>query len=475
MNNQSEESAEEILQSVASEIDSAEAAEVEQLAERAAAANASNIAAGDSEDEESGKAAHNSSAAVLEISQGSSDFSQQRMESGQGSESPQVAAAAGVSAIAARSPDGAREPQRARAATMPGAQSPARGQGQELTGDPGPGSGLQVVGVDANVAAPSFFERLSDATSWSITKARLLKQQTLETLGSATRTTDTKLSDRLITLMAQREKYNALLKVALRLCAQVRDIKTTQRELANVLGTFSARSEELGKEVETNASTQRLLARNGDVLYEALSTFCANLTHLLNTAMEDTFKQLKIYQSARLEFDAYRNGEASARASAEASPSDESRKIRLERKVQELDERKRRFESLRKDLTVRVHFLEQNQLKVMTRQLTLLHNASCAYFTGNSEQLEKCIRQFHIKMPQHLGQDATAVSPSASAAAATAASASASTSASLEPLPFPTPTELGTPSDALSALLTSQLTTADNGDSRENGDDGEGA
>lgn len=308
--------------------------------------------------------------------------------------------------------------------------------------------------------AMSVTEKLLDFKRWSVTQLKCTRQYIAEQVGTGTRTTDTKLSDRLKVLMAQRDKYNALLKLALKLCAQVRDIKATQRDFAGILGSFTARVEELGTELEVNAKTQRQLARNGDILYEALSTFCSNLQLLLNKTMEDTFTQLKVYQAARIEFDAYRSDEASARAAAEANPGNATKQSRWERKRQELAERKERFETLRKDLTVRVHFLEQNQLRVMTRQLTLFHNATCAYFMGDAEQLEKCIRQFHIKMPQNLGPDAQAAS-----------AAEKEESVPLEPLPFPTPSELGTPSEALSSLLMQQLTATDESGHAVNSDD----
>ena len=294
-------------------------------------------------------------------------------------------------------------------------------------------------------------EGLTDFKKWSVQQFMQMKQYVKEQVWSTSVTTDPKLSERLKTLMAQREKYRGLLKISLSLCSQVRDLKHSQRELANVFGSFTARKEELGKELEVSCNTQRQIARNGDVLYEALSAFCADLTHLLSKTMEDTFSQLRLYQAARLEYDAYRASEAKARASAEANPDNAKSQAYLQRKEQELKERKHRFEELRKDLTVRVHFLEQNQLKVMTRQLTLFHNATCAYFTGNAEELAKCIRQFHIKMPKNLGADAKAASPVAGATAT-------QESFPLDPLPFPTATELGTPSEALSTLLTQQLT-----------------
>lgn len=38
------------------------------------------------------------------------------------------------------------------------------------------------------------------------------------------------------------------------------------------------------------------------------------------------------------------------------------------------------------------------QVKVMHKQLLLFNNAITAYFSGNKQALEACVKEFHIKM-----------------------------------------------------------------------------
>lgn len=44
-----------------------------------------------------------------------------------------------------------------------------------------------------------------------------------------------------------------------------------------------------------------------------------------------------------------------------------------------------------------MQFLEENRTKVMSKELQLLHNATCAYYAGNSTQLKAALDQFIVR------------------------------------------------------------------------------
>lgn len=86
---------------------------------------------------------------------------------------------------------------------------------------------------------------------------------------------------------------------------------------------------------------------------------------------------------------------------------------------------KQRYEQLRDDVQVKMRFLHENkvsillfglwnflyhgffQVKVMKKQLLLLHNATSAYFSGNQKALEAALQQFNLKPPSSSTNAAT--------------------------------------------------------------------
>lgn len=231
---------------------------------------------------------------------------------------------------------------------------------QEAAGKLEQAPGLRVVQEQqSNVS-----ERLGEFKNWSVSQLKSTRQVLSESFGRGSKTVDAQLDDRVGRLRKARGKYAELLKLAQKHCTLLRQTIATQRSLAAAFGEFAAKEQALREQLSRNCDTQRQVARNGEILLAALSTFIASLTTLLSTTMEDTFQQLREYETARIEYDAYRNDEEAARVAMQAVPSDEKRKARFGRKQQEAASRKKVFQQLRRDLTVRVHFLEENQLKV---------------------------------------------------------------------------------------------------------------
>lgn len=64
------------------------------------------------------------------------------------------------------------------------------------------------------------------------------------------------------------------------------------------------------------------------------------------------------------------------------------------------DIHKEKFDKLRTTLTIKLGFLEENKVKVMQKQLLLFQNATSAYFSGDKQALENCVKKFHFKIPR---------------------------------------------------------------------------
>jgi hypothetical protein len=51
----------------------------------------------------------------------------------------------------------------------------------------------------------------------------------------------------------------------------------------------------------------------------------------------------------------------------------------------------------RAQIQVKIDFLAENRVKVMNKQLSLLHTAMCAYYGGNQQAMKTALDQFNIK------------------------------------------------------------------------------
>jgi len=126
--------------------------------------------------------------------------------------------------------------------------------------------------------------------------------------------------------------------------------------------------------------------------------------------MEDTLTTVKAYETARIEYDAYRNEmefmnpSITTQPSAATAPSPNSKIGDPTSAARALDTQanfsmhKDKFEKLRSDVTIKLKFLDENKIKVMHKQLLLFHNAISAYFSGNQSALDATLKQFNIKL-----------------------------------------------------------------------------
>ena len=175
----------------------------------------------------------------------------------------------------------------------------------------------------------------------------------------------------------------------------------SQRDLAAAFADLemkSPESAELQYELNNSVETQRSLIMNGEILLGALSFFISNLTTLVHTTMEDSIVTVKAYESARLEYDAYLTHLESLPLAKHQHDIHKEKFDKLAKHQHDIH--KEKFDKLRTTLTIRLGFLEENKVKVMQKQLLLFQNATSAYFSGDKQALENCVKTFHFKIPR---------------------------------------------------------------------------
>ncbi|XP_068529265.1 arfaptin-2 isoform X5 [Anas acuta] len=220
------------------------------------------------------------------------------------------------------------------------------------------------------------------------------KQLISERFGRGSRTVDLELETQIELLRETKRKYECVLQLARALTNHFYSLVQTQHALGDAFADLSQKSPELQEEFGYNAETQKLLCKNGETLLGAVNFFVSSINTLVNKTMEDTLMTVKQYETARLEYDAYRTD----LEELSMGPRDASTLCRLDAAQSQFQSHKDKYEKLRADVAIKLKFLEENKIKVMHKQLLLFHNAISAYFAGNQQQLEQTLKQFNIKL-----------------------------------------------------------------------------
>ncbi|KAL7847362.1 hypothetical protein SRHO_G00223420 [Serrasalmus rhombeus] len=237
-------------------------------------------------------------------------------------------------------------------------------------------------------------EKFDMMKKWGLNTYKCTKQLISERFGRGSRTVDLELEAQIEVLRDTKRKYESVLRLARALTNHFYSMVQTQHALGDTFADLSQKSPELRDEFGYNAETQKLLCKNGETLLGAINFFVSSINTLVNKTMEDTLMTIKMYENARLEFDAYR----ADLEELNMGPRDAVTMARIEAAQQQYQIHKDKYERLRSDVIIKLKFLEENKVKVMHKQLLLFHNAISAYFAGNQQQLEQTLKQFNIKL-----------------------------------------------------------------------------
>ncbi|XP_054912501.1 arfaptin-1 isoform X2 [Poeciliopsis prolifica] len=260
-----------------------------------------------------------------------------------------------------------------------------------------PGSGAVVLSDDLKNPA---MEKLDLVRKWSINTYKCTRQILSEKLGRGSKTVDLELEAQIELLRENKRKYQNVIKLAQALANQLSQIMQTQKQLGDAFADLSLKSPELHEEFGYNADTQKLLSKNGETLLAAINFFISSVDTLVDKTIEDTMINIKQYEAARVEYDAYRTD----LEELNLGPRDGNTMPKIEQSQQQFQIHREKFERMRNDVSVKLKFLEENKVKVLHNQLILFHNAIAAYYAGNQQQLEQTLKQFHIKLKMPGGE-----------------------------------------------------------------------
>lgn len=236
--------------------------------------------------------------------------------------------------------------------------------------------------------------KLDSLKNWSINTYKCTKQLLAEKMGKGSRTVDLELEAKIEALRDTQRKYSNVLRLSRALTNHFYHVVQTQRALGDDFADLAQKSPDLQEEFGYNAETQKTLCKNGETLLGAMNFFTSSVSTLVNKTIEDSLETIKRYESARIEYDAYRTD----MEALSLGPKTSTTIPKLEESKKKFDLHKEKFDKLRSDVGVKLQFLEENKVKVMHKQLLLFHNAISAYFSGNAAALEATLKQFNIRL-----------------------------------------------------------------------------
>ncbi|KAF7489283.1 Arfaptin-1 [Sarcoptes scabiei] len=256
---------------------------------------------------------------------------------------------------------------------------------------------------------------------WSLSTYKCTKQLINEKLGKCPRTVDADLEIEIEKLRDTQHKYECILKLSRDLLNQYTTMIATQNIMAEQLNELALRETKssavsnnanietkdisspaencLSNDFKQNAEMLKSIARNGDKLLMALRFFISNLSTLIYKTIDDTIQTIRAFETARLEYDAERNS-SNIMLCSNLNQTHHHHSMSNAEQSEKINQVKGKYERLKKDVIIKMKFLEENKAKVMHKQLVLFHNAFAAFASGNATALESTLKQFSIRPQQ---------------------------------------------------------------------------
>lgn len=201
--------------------------------------------------------------------------------------------------------------------------------------------------------------KIDTIKNWSISTYKCTRQLMMERLGKSSRTVDSELEAQIELLRDTQRKYLSILRLSRAFSSHFHHCVQTQHALAEAFADLAQKSPELQEEFMYNAETQRNLTKNGELLLSALNFFISSVNTLCNKTIDDTLLTIRQYETARIEYDAYRTDLDTIKPEPVSSPA-------AEEAQKNFAKHKEHYEKLRSDVAVKMQFLDENRVSSLS-------------------------------------------------------------------------------------------------------------
>ncbi|MBN3301146.1 FHDC1 protein, partial [Amia calva] len=237
-------------------------------------------------------------------------------------------------------------------------------------------------------------EKLELVRKWSINTYKCTKQILSEKLGRGSRTVDLELEAQIEILRDNKRKYEHIIKLSQTLATQLFQMVQTQRQLGDAFADLSLKSPELHEEFGFNADTQKLLSKNGETLLGAINFFISSVNTLIEKTIEDTMVNIKQYENARVEYDAYRTD----LEELNLGPRDATTVPKIEVCQQQFQIHREKYEKMRNDVAIKLKFLEENKICILDSKRNMNVGIFLKQFKKTNESIIEDIRLGNSKL-----------------------------------------------------------------------------
>jgi len=240
----------------------------------------------------------------------------------------------------------------------------------------------------------SLTRTLGTLRQWTWKTFETTRQFFQEKFGLHHRTMDPELEQQIQTLEESRRHYHTILTQAKQLSIHFTAIIQLQKDFSeslNDIQRFSLSSDDLTDTIVRNSQCQKMLANHGDPLLKCLNHFIDRLQILVYATMDDLFRTVKVYETARYEYDSLRgdydlipNTNPNEIVNPSVVLSSSGKDHQGEEKCRQS---RQRYERAKDDLNIKLKLLEQYRIQLLRQELMNLHQSIGTYFSLNRQQL----------------------------------------------------------------------------------------
>ncbi|CAI5444336.1 unnamed protein product [Caenorhabditis angaria] len=246
----------------------------------------------------------------------------------------------------------------------------------------------------SNIDTAQVAAKVDKFKKWTIGTFKNSKQQLLEQMGKIEKTQDPEFEAQCEQLKDIHRRYGQIVVASKNFSNILAQMAEAEKQLSESFYQLSLKEEALKAQCTTTSETMRGVGEQASSLDTCLRFFISSMETVYNQTITDTLHTIYSTESARIEYDVDRN----EISSAQESPNSKTLPAGATEKCQE---KREKYENLKKDVRIKMRLLEENRISVVASQLEKLQTALAAYYSGNAKLLEKSVRDLNsIQIPQ---------------------------------------------------------------------------
>lgn len=229
--------------------------------------------------------------------------------------------------------------------------------------------------------------KVESLKKWTIGTFKNSRQQILEHMGKVDKTVDEDFEKECGGIKELHKAYGSIVTAAREFTKLLTQLTQAERNLAESFQQLSVKETSIKSQCVTTSESMRRVADHACALDSCLQYFLSSMETLHGKVIVDTLDTIYATEAARIEFDVSRHELESLHSLPTASPT------AIQAATEKASQHRDKYEGLKADVRIKLRLLEENRVKVMTKQLEKFQGALAAYFSGNAELLATALQE----------------------------------------------------------------------------------